>query len=106
VHQPAALELRGGETDVHTLYATFAPNATYTGHSDRNEATVYTFRASSDVVGTESPATTTTTGSSSSTAKATSQDIVGSALFEDAAPAAVAAARSTTITTSRVTPAN
>jgi hypothetical protein len=73
-------DMLGGETDVHTLYATFAPNATYTWHSDRNEATVYTFRASSDVVGT-SPATTTSAGTSSSTAKATSQDIVGSGVL-------------------------
>jgi hypothetical protein len=74
-------DMLGGETDVHTLYATFAPNATYSWHSDRSETTVYSFRASSDVVGTQSPATTTSAGSSGSTAKATSQDIVGSAVL-------------------------
>jgi hypothetical protein len=74
-------DMLGGETDVHTLYATFAPNSTYTWHSDRSEATVYTFRASSEVVGTQSPATGSSTPSSSSTAKATSQDIVGSAVL-------------------------
>jgi ABC-type amino acid transport substrate-binding protein len=76
-------DMLGGETDVHTLYATFAPNATYTWHSDRSEATVYTFRASSDVVGTQTTQTTTptSTGSTGSSAKATSQDIVGSAIL-------------------------
>jgi hypothetical protein len=73
-------DMLGGETDVHTLYATFAPNTTYTWHSDRSEATVYTFRASSDVVGTQTT-TGSSTGSSSSKAKATSQDIVGSAIL-------------------------
>src|SRR5262249_56880281 len=66
-------DMLGGETDVHTLYATFTPNATYTWHSDRNEATVYTFRASSDIVGTQSPTATTTAGSASSTPNANSQ---------------------------------
>src|SRR5204863_9505314 len=43
-------DMLGGETDVHTLYATFLPNSTYIWHSDRNEAILYSFRASSDVV--------------------------------------------------------
>jgi hypothetical protein len=71
-------DMLGGETDVHTLYATFAPNATYTWHSDRNEAVVYTFRASSDVVGTQAPASGPSAASSGSRAKPTSQDVVGS----------------------------
>jgi hypothetical protein len=74
-------DMLGGETDVHTLYATFAPNATYTWHSDRNESIVYTFRASSDVVGTPSSASAPSTSSSGSHPKATSQDVVGSAIL-------------------------
>jgi hypothetical protein len=70
-------DMLGGETDVHTLYATFLPNSTYTWHSDRNPAIVYTFRSSADVVGT-APATTTTSTPSKPNAKPTSQDVVGS----------------------------
>lgn len=87
-------DMLGGETDVHTLYATFAPNATYTWHSDRSEATLFTFRASSDVVATQTTTTGSSTGSSGSNAKATSQDIVGSAIlpFRGTLTAAVSAA--------------
>jgi hypothetical protein len=74
-------DMLGGETDIHTLYATFTPNATYTWHSDRNEAVVYSFRASSDVVGTQAAASGSSTGSTGSGAKPTSQDIVGSAVL-------------------------
>jgi hypothetical protein len=92
-------DMLGGETDVHTLYATFAPNATYTWHSDRNEAVVYTFRASSDVVGTQTTASGSSSGSSGSHAKATSQDIVGSAIlpFRGTLTGAVSAAGRLTI---------
>jgi hypothetical protein len=87
-------DMLGGETDVHTLYATFAPNATYTWLSDRNEATVFSFKASTDVVGSQSPGSTSSSSSSSSNAKATSQDIVGSAIlpFRGTLAAAVTAA--------------
>jgi hypothetical protein len=92
-------DMLGGETDVHTLYATFLPNATYTWHSDRNTATVFTFRASSDVVGTQ-PSTSGTSGSSSgSNAKPTSQDITGSAIapFRGTLTGAVTAAGRLTV---------
>jgi hypothetical protein len=65
---------------VHTLYATFLPNTTYTWQSDRNTAVVYTFRASSDVVGTPTTSSTGSGTSSGSNAKPTSQDITGSAV--------------------------
>ena len=71
-------DMKGGETDTHALYATFLPNATYTWHSDRNQSVVYTFRASSDVVGTvpkNSGPSQTGSGSSLS-----DDDIVGSDL--------------------------
>jgi len=73
-------DMLGGETDVHTLYATFLPNATYTWRSDRNVSTVYAFRASSDVVGTPSTGSGGSGTTSGSGAKPTSQDITGSAI--------------------------
>jgi hypothetical protein len=73
-------DMLGGETDVHTLYATFLPNATYTWHSDRNSAIVYTFRASPDVVGTQPSGSGTSGGTSGTKAKPTSEDITGSAI--------------------------
>jgi hypothetical protein len=92
-------DMLGGETDVHTLYATFAPNTTYTWHSDRNEAVVFAFRASSDVVGTQTPASGSSSSSSGSQAKATSQDIVGSAIlpFRGTLTGAVSAAGGLTL---------
>jgi hypothetical protein len=74
-------DMLGGETDVHTLYATFLPNATYTWNSDRNASTLYAFRASSDVVGTPTSTTSSSTGTSGSHAKPTSEDLVGSAIL-------------------------
>jgi hypothetical protein len=87
-------DMLGGETDVHTLYATFLPNTTYTWHSDRNTALVYSFRASSDVVGTPSTSSTGSGTSSGSNAKPTSQDITGSAIapFRGTLTAGVSAA--------------
>ena len=74
----------GGETDVHTLYATFLPNTTYTWHSDRNEAVVYTFKTSADVAATAAAAGGSGSPSSNTkvptNVKASSQDIVGSAV--------------------------
>ena len=92
-------DMLGGETDVHTLYATFLPNATYTWHSDRNTSIVYTFRASSDVVGTPSSNPSTSGSSSGSNAKPTSQDITGSAVapFRGTLTGAVSAAGRLTI---------
>ena len=92
-------DMLGGETDVHTLYATFLPNATYTWHSDRNTSVVYTFRASSDVVGTPSSSSSTSGSSSGSNAKPTSQDITGSAVapFRGTLTGAVSAAGRLTI---------
>ena len=71
-------DMLGGETDVHTLYANFAPNTTYTWHSDRNASVVYSFRTSSTVAASQSSTSTTSTTSSSSSAKPTSEDITGS----------------------------
>jgi hypothetical protein len=92
-------DMLGGETDVHTLYATFLPNATYTWRSDRNSATVFTFRASSDVVGTGSSTSTTSGSTSGSNVKPTSQDITGSAVapFRGTLTGAVTAAGRLTI---------
>jgi hypothetical protein len=89
-------DMLGGETDTHTLYANFVPNATYTWHSDRNTALVYTFRTSSDVAA--AAASTTAGGSSPPPARSSltpaSQDIVGSAIvpFRGTITAAVSAA--------------
>jgi len=75
-------DMLGGETDVHTLYATLLPNSTYTWHSDRNEALVFTFRASSEVVaGTQPTGSGSSTSSTGSHVMAASQDIVGSAIL-------------------------
>ncbi len=72
-------DMIGGEVDTHSLPTYFLPNSTYAWHIDRAQSIVYTFRTSSDVVGTP-----TTTGSSApspkSDTKPTSQDVVGSAL--------------------------
>jgi hypothetical protein len=74
-------DMLGGETDVHTLYATFLPNTTYTWHSDRSESIVYSFRASTDVVNTPSSTQSPQTSTTASHPKPTSQDIVGSAIM-------------------------
>ena len=71
-------DMLGGEVDTHSLPTYFAPNATYTWHIDRSQSIVYTFRTSSDVVG--SPATATPSSKKSS-GKATSNDVVGSGLL-------------------------
>jgi hypothetical protein len=86
-------DMLGGETDTHTLYANFVPNATYTWHSDRNEALVFSFRTSSDVAAGAGTATTSS-ASAGSSAQPTSQDIVGSAItpFRGTITAAVSAA--------------
>jgi len=73
-------DMLGGEVERNTLYATFLPNTTYTWHIDRSANVVHTFRTSSDVVGTQSPATTTSKPTSS-TRPVASGDIVGSALL-------------------------
>jgi hypothetical protein len=74
-------DMQGGEVDTHSLPTYFTPNSTFTWHIDRQQSVVYTFRTSSDVVGS---ATATGTGSTSASSKsgggATSQDVVGSAL--------------------------
>lgn len=87
-------DMLGGETDTHTLYANFVPNATYTWHSDRNDSLVYTFRTSGDVVGSSGTSTVPSSGSPGSNARPTSQDIVGSAIvpFRGTIAAAVSAA--------------
>jgi hypothetical protein len=92
-------DMLGGETDVHTLYATFVPNATYTWRSDRNTSLVYTFRASSDVVGTPSTGSGSSGTSTGSNTKPTSQDITGSAIapFRGTLTGAVSAAGRLTI---------
>lgn len=74
-------DMLGGETDTHTLYATFLPNTTYTWHSDRNSAVVYSFRASSDVVAAQPGTATTSTSGTTVKVKPASQDIVGSAVL-------------------------
>jgi hypothetical protein len=73
-------DMLGGETDVHTLYANFLPNSTYTWHSDRNAALVYAFQASSQVVAT-APAPSSSSSGSGSQPVPTSEDIVGSAIL-------------------------
>jgi hypothetical protein len=73
-------DMLGGETDTHTLYATFLPNSTYTWHIDRNQAVVYTFKASTVVVGTPSSSSSSPT-SSGAHPKPTSQDLAGSAIL-------------------------
>jgi hypothetical protein len=73
-------DMQGGEVDTHSLPTYFATNSTYTWHIDRNAAVVYTFRTSTDTVGstaTPSPSPTKTT----SHPKATSEDIVGSGIL-------------------------
>jgi hypothetical protein len=74
-------DMLGGETDTHALYANFLPNATYTWHLDRNQAVVYTFKASTDSVGGTLPTTSGGTGSTPKNPKPTSQDITGSAIL-------------------------
>ena len=73
-------DMQGGEVDTHSLPTYFVPNSTYTWHIDRNAAVVYTFKTSTDTVGsatTPTPAPTKTT----SHPKATSEDIVGSGVL-------------------------
>jgi hypothetical protein len=72
-------DMLGGEVDTHSLPTYFVPNSTYTWHIDRSQATVYTFRTSSDVVGSATGAGSSST-SSKSGGKATSEDVVGSAI--------------------------
>jgi hypothetical protein len=74
-------DMLGGEVDTHALYATFLPNSTYTWHLDRSQSTVYTFRASADVVGTApSSSSGAPTAPAGTSVKPTSEDIVGSAI--------------------------
>jgi hypothetical protein len=71
-------DMLGGEVETHSLPTYFTPNATYTWHIDSSQSTVYTFRTSTDVVGSA-----TALGSSSSSkgsGKATSDNIVGSGI--------------------------
>jgi hypothetical protein len=72
-------DMLGGETDTHTLYATFQPNSTYTWHLDRTENVVYTFRTSATVIGAPVP---NANSPQTPPAKAvpTSQDVTGSAI--------------------------
>jgi hypothetical protein len=72
-------DMMGGEVDTHSVPLYFVPNSTYTWHIDRNQAVVYTFRTSADVVGT--PPTGGLNTSHSGKPVATSQDIVGSAIL-------------------------
>jgi hypothetical protein len=73
-------DMLGGEVDTHSMPTYFAPNSTYTWHLDRSQSIVYTFRTSSDVVG--SAATGGSSSSSSSKGPTpTSEDIVGSDLL-------------------------
>jgi len=74
-------DMLGGETDTHALYVNLLPNTTYTWHLDRNQSVVYTFRTSSEVLGTPPAGGTPPTPPSSSSAKPASQDIVGSAIL-------------------------
>jgi hypothetical protein len=70
-------DMLGGEVDTHSMPTYLMPNSTYTWHLDKSQSTVYTFRTSSDIVG--SAATGSSSSSSSSkNSKPTSQDIVGS----------------------------
>ncbi len=74
-------DMLGGEVDTHDLYAYFQPNATYTWHLDRNESVVYSFRASSTVVGTGTGRSSVQTTTAPAGAPApTSEDVVGSAI--------------------------
>ena len=52
-------DMIGGEVDTHSLPTYFVPNSTYTWHIDRAQSIVYTFRTSTDVIGSA-----TATGSS------------------------------------------
>jgi hypothetical protein len=72
-------DMLGGETDTHTLYAQFQPNATYTWHLDRTENVVYTFRTSATVVGAPPPSANSSS-TSGGHAVPTSQDVTGSAI--------------------------
>jgi hypothetical protein len=73
-------DMLGGEVDTHSLPTFFAPNSTFTWHIDRSQSIVYTFRTSSDVVGSASTLTGSSSTSSGSSSGATSDDIVGSGL--------------------------
>ena len=73
-------DMLGGEVDTHSLPTYFVPNSTYTWHIDHAQSIVYTFRTSSDVVGTATTATTPSSTPPKSNGTATSQDVVGSAL--------------------------
>jgi len=74
-------DMQGGEVDTHSLPTYFVPNSIYTWHIDRNAAIVYTFRTSTDTVGSATSSTSSPTKSSTGHPKATSQDIVGSGVL-------------------------
>jgi hypothetical protein len=86
-------DMHGGEVDTHSVPAYFVPNSTYTWHIDRNASVVYTFRTTSDVVGTAPAGTNTTPTSTTKKPAPTSQDITGSGIlpFRGTLTAAVSA---------------
>jgi hypothetical protein len=71
-------DMLGGEVETHSLPTYFTPNATYTWHLDSSQSTVYTFRTSTDVVG--SPTALGSSSSKKGSGKATSDNIVGSGI--------------------------
>jgi hypothetical protein len=71
-------DMIGGEVDTHSIPTYFVPNSTYTWHIDRAQSIVYTFRTSTDVIG--SAAATGSSAAGSGKGGATSEDVVGSAI--------------------------
>jgi hypothetical protein len=74
-------DMHGGEIDTHAIPAYFVPNSTYAWHIDSNQAVVYTFKTSGDIVGTPPPGYSPPPTKSVVNPKPTSQDIVGSAVL-------------------------
>jgi hypothetical protein len=72
-------DMHGGEVDTHSIPAYFVPNSTYTWHIDSNQAVVYTFKTTTEVVGSAPAGFTSPT--KTVTTKPTSQDITGSAVL-------------------------
>jgi len=74
-------DMHGGEIDTHAIPAYFVPNSTYAWHVDSNQAVVYTFKTSADIVGTPPAGYSAPPTKSAVNPKPTSQDIVGSAVL-------------------------
>ncbi|MEI8104289.1 MAG: hypothetical protein WCH31_00420 [Actinomycetes bacterium] len=90
--------MHGGEVDTHSLPMTFQPSSTYTWHSDRNQAVVYTFKTSADTTGTKPPASSSATPTSSSGAASTDSPVGSSLLhFQGTLAGSVSAAGKLTL---------